>query len=152
MIQDEPGVAGSHRDQPSTRRGRTMKLHYFPLSTYSQKALIALHEKGVAFEPTFTNLTTQEGRDAYRKVYPLGKVPLLELAGGHIIPEATIIIEYIDTHFDGPRLIPADTELARRTRFLDRVADNYVNDPFRTIFFDTRKPEAEREPKRVASA
>ena len=63
------------------------------------------------------------------------------------------IVEYLDTQLDrGPRLIPEDRELARRTRFFDRHFDLYVNEPALTIFFDGRKPEAERNPAAVAAA
>ena len=130
-----------------------MKLYYFPISTYSHKALIALYEKNVPFEPEVANLGTAEGRAAYKKIYPLCKVPLLVTDEGRHIPESSIVIEYLDTHFDaGPRLIPTDKALARQTRFMDRMFDLYVNEPFQTIFFDARKPEAERSPSHVARA
>lgn len=130
---------------------QTLKLHYSPLSTFSQKTLTALHEKGVSFEPVLVNLFTPEGRAAYAKFYPLGKIPVL-VVGERLIPESSIIIEYVDTYYPGPRLIPEDRELGRRARYFDRIADNYVNGTFTTIFFDSRKPEAKREPERVAEA
>jgi glutathione S-transferase len=33
-----------------------MKLYYNPLSTYSQKVMIAFNEKGLAYEPEIVNL------------------------------------------------------------------------------------------------
>lgn len=131
---------------------KSLTLHYNPVSTYSQKALIALYEKGTAFKPAILNLQDPAARAAYKELYPLGKIPLLIVGEGHLIPESSIIIEYLDENVDGPRLIPADPELARRTRFLTSFADSYVNDTFQTIFWDSRKPEAAREPQRVAAA
>jgi glutathione S-transferase len=130
-----------------------MKLHYFPLSTYSQKALIALHEKGLSFTPALVALNDPAARAAYEKLNPLGKVPLLELDDGWKIPESSIIIEYLEGHFDnGTRLIPLERDAARQTRFRDRMADLYVNDPMIAIITDGFKPVAEREPQRVAKA
>ncbi|MFO0552357.1 MAG: glutathione S-transferase family protein [Polyangiaceae bacterium] len=131
-----------------------MKLHYFPLSTYSQKTLTALHERQIDFEPVYVDLTTAEGRAAYKKIYPIGKIPLLVLDDGHLIPESTIIIEYIDKlpSAKGEALIPTEADAARQTRFYDRVFDQYVNNPFQKIFFDGRKPESERDPAGVAVA
>ena len=130
-----------------------MKLYYFPLSTYSQKALIALYEKGIEFTPEIVELGVPEKRAAFKKIYPIGKVPVLVRDDGWHIPESSIIVEYLDTQLDrGPRLIPEDKELARRTRFFDRTFDLYVNEPALTIFFDGRKPEAERNPTAVAAA
>ncbi len=129
-----------------------MKLYYHPRSSYSQKTLIGFHEKGVAFTPHIVNLADPEERTAYRQLNPVGKVPLLVLDDGWKIPESSIILEYLDTHFDGPRLIPADPDQARQTRFHDRIADLYVNEPMSAIAFDSMKPEAEREPRRIAAA
>ena len=50
-----------------------MKLHYNPISTYSQKVLIALYEKGLEFEPEIVSLMDADARARYREVYPMGK-------------------------------------------------------------------------------
>ncbi|MBK8259417.1 MAG: glutathione S-transferase family protein [Polyangiaceae bacterium] len=130
-----------------------MKLHYHPISSYSQKTLMAFHEKGVAFTPEIVDLFSPEGRAEYKKFYPLAKIPVLVLDNGWPIPESSIIIEYIDTHFDsGTQLIPADKDLARRARMFDRWFDQYVNEPFQKIFFDGRRPEDKRDPLGVTQA
>jgi glutathione S-transferase len=130
----------------------TMTLHYHPLSTYSQKTLIALYEKNADFSREIIELFDPSKAAAYRTFYPLGKVPVL-VDGDRFIPESSIIIEYLETKYEGgTRLIPKDPEQARRARFHDRVADLYVNDCMATIFFDGRKPEGAREPGRVAQA
>ena len=127
-------------------------LHYHPLSTYSQKTLMAFYEKDFPFTPQILDITSPEARAAYKKVYALGKIPLLT-GEDQFIPESSIIIEYVDAHHEGKiRLIPADRDQARKARFYDRLIDLYVMDPVLTVFFDGRKPEAEREPKRVAAA
>lgn len=115
-----------------------MKLHYNPLSTYSQKVQIALYEKGVAFEPALVDLMTPEGRAAYEQIYPIGKVPLLILDDGHMIPESTIIIEYLEGHHpkQGAKLIPDGIDAARQVRFMDRMGDLYLNNPAVTLLFE----------------
>lgn len=122
-----------------------MKLYYHPLSTYSQKVLIALYEKSIDFEPEIVELMDDTARDAYRKVYPLGKVPLLVLDDGHWVPESSIIVEYLDTHFGNePQLIPDDPDLSRQVRFKDRMYDLYLNDSVAGLIFESWKPESER--------
>jgi glutathione S-transferase len=113
-----------------------MKFFYNPLSTYSQKALIALYEKQAAFEPVLVDLMTQEGRDEYAQVYPIGKIPLLKPTDDHKIPESTIIIEYLEGHHGGTRLIPDGVDAARQVRFMDRMCDLYLNDPVVTLLFE----------------
>lgn len=117
-----------------------MKLYYNPLSTYSQKALIALHEKNVSFTPEIVSLRDTAARATLEKIYPLGKVPLLMLDDGHMIPESTIIIEYLEGHNSGgTRLIPDGTDAARQVRFHDRMSDLYFNEPARMIMLSQMK-------------
>jgi glutathione S-transferase len=131
-----------------------MKLYHHPISTYSQKVLIAFAEKGLSFKPEIVELMNPAAKAEYKKINPHGKVPMLVLDDGWKIPESTIIVEYLEGKFpkSGTRLIPEDVDLARRARFLDRMADLYMNETMTTILFDGMKPEAEREPKRVAAA
>ena len=63
-----------------------MKLYYHPLSSYSSKALTALYEKGLEFTPVLINLMDKAEHAKYRELYPLGKVPLLVLDDGSMIP------------------------------------------------------------------
>jgi len=122
-----------------------MKFYYYPVSTYCQKALIAFYEKSVAFTPELVFLMDDAKRAAYRKIYPLGKIPLVVLDDGHWLPESSIIVEYLDTHFsDGPKLIPDNPELSRQVRFKDRMYDLYLNDSVASLMFESWKPEPER--------
>ncbi len=132
-------------------QSKTLTLHYNPLSTYSQKVLIALYERGIAFDSAIVQFSDSASWAAFRELNPLGKIPLL-VDGQDQIPESSIIVEYLDAYADGAPLIPSDPALALRARLLDRLADGYVNNTFQTIFFDGRKPEAAREPVRVAAA
>ncbi len=86
-----------------------MKLYYNPISTYSQKVLIALYEKALDFEPEIVNLMDSDARAQYREVYPMGKIPCLILDDGHMIPESSTIIEYIDP-LAAPTLILGDAD------------------------------------------
>jgi len=128
-----------------------MKLYYNPISTYSQKALIAFYEKGIDFEPNIVNLMDPDDLAKYRHVYPMGKIPCLVLDDGHLIPESSIIIEYIDSMAE-PRLIDGDSEQTRKIRFKDRMLDLYLNDPIVTLLFQGMKPEDQRDPERMKTA
>lgn len=127
-----------------------MKLYYHPLSTYCQKVLVALYEADISFELNLINLFDEEQRKKYREIYPIGKIPLLILDDGHPIPESSIIIEYIDSISDKIDLIPSDATEARKTRFLDRMYDLYLNNSVGTLFFELRKSEEERSQKLIA--
>ena len=129
-----------------------MKLYYNPLSTYSQKVLLAIYETGIDFEPIVLNLFDDQVRADYRKIYPIGKIPLLVLDDGHLIPESSIIIEYLSSISKDLKLIPEDATEARKTRFLDRMYDLYLNNPVVTKFFELRKPRDQQNRKTIDDA
>lgn len=130
-----------------------MKLHGHPLSSYTQKTLMGLYEKGVTPTLEIVDLQSAEGRAAYKKVNPFGKMPTLVLEDGYVVPESSIILEWADVHCEGgTRLFPADADGARKARFHDRIADLYLNNPMQTLFFEGRKPEGERDTKAMARA
>ena len=128
-----------------------MKLYYHPLSTYSQKVLIALYEKGLDFEPEIVNLMDPDARETYRDIYPMGKVPCLQLDDGHMVPESSIIVEYLDSLAE-PVLIKGDADETRRIRFKDRMFDFYLNEAVATLLFQGMKPESEQDPERIEKA
>lgn len=128
-----------------------MKLYYHPLSTYCQKVLIALYEKGLDFDPEIVNLMDEDSRTKYREVYPIGKIPCLVLDDGHIIPESSIIIEYLDS-LAAPILIKGNADETRKIRFKDRVFDYYLNDAVSTLLFQSMKPEADQDKERIEKA
>ncbi len=130
-----------------------MKLYYFPISTYSQKALIGFYEKEVTFERELVRVLDPDVRSLYEEVYPIGKIPLLVAEGDHMIPEASIIIEYLDQNYSaGPQLIPTDPTASRKVRFMDRMNDFYLNDPVVNLLFQGMKPEAEQNQELIAKS
>jgi glutathione S-transferase len=129
-------------------------LHYHPLSSFCQKALIALYEHGVAFEPRLVRLENPPERAALCALWPFGKFPVLEdTVRGTVVAESSILIEYLDRHHAGAApLIPADPEQALRARCFDRVFDLYVHLPMQKIVGDRIRPESARDPYGVAEA
>lgn len=116
-----------------------MQLYYHPRSPFSHKVMIALAEKGAAYDRVITKPTDE----AFAQLTPIRKVPLLVLDDGWKVPESTIIVEYLDTHVaTGTRLIPEDKDLARQTRFHDRITDLYVTEPLMALVFQRPDPEA----------
>src|SRR3984893_6848286 len=85
-----------------------LKLISHKLCPYVQRAVIALTEKGVAFERIDSDLANK--RDWFLKISPLGKTPVL-VVGDHAIFESAVVLEYLE-ETQGHPLHPADT-LAR---------------------------------------
>ena len=132
----------------------TLKLHLHPFASFCQKAIIAFYENGAPFEACFVDLGEETSRSAFYALWPIGKMPVLQdEARGETIPETSVIIEYLDLHYPGAvRLIPADPDLAWRTRLMDRVFDNYVQHPMQAIVADRIRPDGGSDEASVATA
>ena len=74
------------------------------LCPYVQRAVIALTEKGVAFERIDIDLANKP--DWFVAISPLGKTPVLQV-GDHAIFESAVILEYLEETQLSP-LHPAD--------------------------------------------
>jgi glutathione S-transferase len=131
-----------------------LKLYYHPLSSFCWKVLIALYENDTPFTPVMVDLGNEAERAALLKLWPIGKFPVLQdEARNRVIPETSIIIEYLDNHYPGPtRFIPADSELARPTRLRDRFYDLYVHLPMQKIVGDRLRPPEMHDPYGVEEA
>jgi glutathione S-transferase len=132
----------------------TLTLHFHPLSSYCQKVLIALYENGTPFERQIVNLGEPESAAAFRRLWPVGKMPgLHDSTGDRAIPESTIIIEYLQQHYPGgTTLIPSEPAAALHTRLADRFYDLYVHDPMQRIVGDKLRPADKRDPYGVETA
>ena len=93
----------------------SLKLYFHPLSSFCQKVLVALYENDTPFEPHVVDLFDEASSAAFKKIWPIGKFPVLRDEGrDRMIPESSIIIEYLQQHYPGKtRFVPADAELAR---------------------------------------
>ena len=81
-------------------------------------------------------------------------MPVLQDEGrGEIVPESTIIIEYLDLHYPGRiALIPAAPDQAWRTRLRDRFFDLYVHEPMQKIVVDRIRPPGAQDRHGVEAA
>jgi glutathione S-transferase len=132
----------------------TLILHYHPLASFCWKVLIALYENGTPFEPKLVNPGDPASRAEFAALWPMAKMPVLEdRARGQIIPETSIIIDYLDLHCPGPvRFVPEDLRRAWAVRLWDRICDNYLQGPMQKIVGDRLRPEGEKDPFGVAEA
>ena len=111
-----------------TDRTTPLTLHMHPLASYCWKVLLALYESDTPFRTVRVDGAPKENK-AYAEMWPIAKMPLLQ-DGARVIPESSIIIEYLQAHHAGSAvLIPVDGDAAREVRLWDRFFDLYVHAP-----------------------
>jgi len=132
----------------------SLTLHFHPLASYCWKALIALYENNIPFTPNLVDLGNPAERAALVKLWGIGKFPVLrDDARGETVPESSIIVEYLDSHYRGPtRFIPDDAGRALQTRLRDRFYDLYVHLPMQKIMADRLRPAGKQDPHGVEEA
>ncbi len=132
----------------------SLKLYYHPLSSFCHKALIALYEARIPFEPIFVDLGDEKSSAALRAFWPIAKFPLLrDEARNRTVPESTIIITYLDAHYaGGTRFIPANADEAWQVQMWDRFYDLYVHHAMQKAVGDNLRPADRRDPFGVEQA
>jgi len=131
-----------------------LTLHFHPLSSYCHKALIALYETGAPFKALLVNLGDPASRDPFVKLWPIGKFPVLQDdCRDAMVPESSIIIEYVDRYYFATRpLVPRDADAAREVRLWDRFFDNHIHTHVQKIVGDRLRPAGSKDPAGVDHA
>ena len=129
-----------------------LKLYMHPLSSYCHKALIAFYENDIPFEAMRVD-DAKVGAE-FKSMWPVGRFPVLrDERREAMVPESSIIIEYLALHHPGKvKLIPDDPDVARKVRMRDRFFDNYLHAPMQKFVFDRLRPEDKRDPYGVDEA
>ncbi|MFT4116136.1 glutathione S-transferase family protein [Bradyrhizobium sp.] len=86
-----------------------MKLTFSPASPFARKVRIAAIELGLidAIEFVPAAVVPGQANEAYSRLTPLKKLPVLILDNGEVILDSYVIVEYLDELSGGGKLIPA---------------------------------------------
>ncbi|MDB5595740.1 MAG: Glutathione S-transferase [Hyphomicrobiales bacterium] len=128
-----------------------LTLHMHPLASYCWKVLVALYESETPFSSIQVDGAPKDNK-AYADLWPLAKMPLLQ-DGEHVVPETSIIIDYLSARYPAAAiLIPADRDAAREVRLWDRVFDLYFHTPMQKFVSDRLRPEGAKDALGVEEA
>lgn len=94
------------------------------LSPYSAKVRMQIYAKGISD----IQLERPPGfpLEEWRKVSPIGRIPVLKLEDGTLIAESEVIAEYLEETYPEPRLLGATPVETARIRTVSRMADIYL--------------------------
>lgn len=108
-------------------------LYHWEPNANSGKPMLALFEKGVAFDSHYLDLLNfDQHRPDYLAINPAGTIPAMT-HGDLVLTESTAIMEYVDEAFPGPRLMPADAKDAWRVRWWMKFMDQWLAPSFSMI-------------------
>jgi glutathione S-transferase len=117
-----------------------MKLYSGPLSLFSRKVEIALHEKGLPFERVLVPFTQTAGYSPKHPdvmaANPKGQVPVL-VDGDLTLYDSTVILEYLEDAYPEPPLYPRPAKARAVCRLLDLFADEVMLVPLRAFMHRT---------------
>lgn len=95
------------------------------VSPYARKVFLALDHKGVDYE--IDPIVPFFGGDDFTRLNPLRRIPVL-VDGDLVIPDSTVICEYLDDRYPEKSLYPADPAQRAQARWLEEFADSRLGD------------------------
>ena len=109
------------------------KIHGVNMSPFVRKTRAALAEKGIAVEvvPVFPG---GGGDESFKKISPLGKIPVFEDDDGFTVPDSSVIIAYLEKTRPQPALYPSDPQDMATALFLEEYADTRLVEAVITPF------------------
>lgn len=95
------------------------------VSPYARKVLLSLDHKSVDYE--VDPIVPFFGGEGFTKLNPLRRIPVL-IDGDLVIPDSTVICEYLDDRYPDKPLYPRDPAERARARWLEEFADSRLGD------------------------
>ncbi|PLP56724.1 glutathione S-transferase [Mesorhizobium loti] len=132
----------------------SLTLYLHPLAAFCHKVLIALYENHVDFRSETVDLMDPGSAASHLARWPVGKIPVLhDAARNRVVPETSIIIEYVQQHYPGPLpMLPKEQDARLDARLWERFFDLYVSEPMQKIVTDRLRPEGGNDPIGVSQA
>ena len=116
-----------------------LKLYDYPGAPNPRRVKIFLAEKGIEYETVHCDITKLEQKqDAFLKMNPSGKIPVLELEDGRHLGESVAICRYLEAICPAPNLFGEDPfelgHIEMRNRQIElelwsQVGTSWVNGP-----------------------
>jgi glutathione S-transferase len=130
-----------------------LTLYAHPLAAYCWKVKLALYESQTPFRTELID-GRPKAHPALSALWPIGKMPVLhDATGDRVVPESTIIIEYLQRHYPGSiALIPDEPALQLDVRLWDRFFDLHIQTPMTKLVIDRLRPDDRKDPAGVDEA
>lgn len=104
-----------------------MKLYYGTTSPFVRKVVVAAYECGLHDRIEREETFPWDAETTYGGINPVGKVPALVTDSGQLLYDSPVIVEYLDTLHDGPKLIPPSGEARFETLRIAALGDGMMD-------------------------
>ncbi|KAJ4977590.1 hypothetical protein NE237_008370 [Protea cynaroides] len=138
VVQENLPPSLDSTSEPPTLFDGTTRLYISYICPYAQRTWIARNYKGLQDKIKLVPIDLQNRPAWYKeKVYPPNKVPSLE-HNNEIRGESLDLVKYIDSHFEGPALIPDDPEKKKFAEELLSYTDTFNGTVFSSVKGDPK--------------
>ncbi|MEM6402495.1 MAG: glutathione S-transferase family protein [Cyanobacteria bacterium P01_D01_bin.116] len=100
-----------------------LKFYYNSRSPMARRVWRGLLEKDIPFEGIVMNLNGDQFQPDYLEIHPFHHVPAIVNDGFRMI-ESIAILEYLETKYPNPTLLPKDTQTLAKVRMVQMVSTN----------------------------
>ena len=117
-----------------------MKLYYGTTSPYVRKIVVSAIELGLNDRIERDETFPWEAKTTYGGVNPVGKVPALVTDDGMVLYDSPVVVEYLDSLHDGPKLIPPPGPARWQALRIAALADGMMDAVILLFSELTRRP------------
>jgi glutathione S-transferase len=118
-----------------------------PPSPFGRKVKIAAALLGLSADIRVEPTDTNDPADSIRRQNPLGKIPSLILEDGTVLFDSRVILEFLDAHAGGGRIIPASGAERFAVLRMHALADGLMDAALLQVYEIRFRPEEIRSEK-----
>ncbi len=113
-----------------------LKFYYNPRSPMARRVWRYLLEKGIEHEAILLSLNGDQLKDDYLQINPFHHVPAIVDDGFRVI-ESLAILDYLETKYSTPALLPKDAQALATVRMVQMVSTNELLPKVITLIFES---------------
>jgi glutathione S-transferase len=118
-----------------------LTFYYHPLSPLARRVWIALLEKNLDFEAKLVNLRDKEQfKPEYLAINPFHHVPVI-IDGDFRVIESLAILDYLESKYPTPRLLPEDSQQLAKVRMAQMVTLNELSPKIVSLIIEEKSLE-----------
>jgi glutathione S-transferase len=113
-----------------------IKFYYNPRSPMARRVWRTLLEKEIAFEPILMKLDGDQLQPDYLELNPFHHIPVIVDDNFRVL-ESLAILDYLETKYPQPRLLPKSAEALATVRMVQMVSTNELLPKMVSLIFET---------------